>query len=337
MKLDFHTHGKLAKRLPFSTQYTDWLFEEARNAGLDAICLTEHFNTLQFDELYGYLLETSRREGDTLLLPNGLHIFPGMETDIAEGGHVLSLGTAETILELNRRLAPHKQPGHFLPFERLMDLFQEYDILVGAAHPYREGGHIPELPLEQLKRFDFLDLNGKDVAEDRQRAETLTHALGERLGKPVVSGSDTHQAVQYGCICTDFSAGITTFSELRRQMLAGAYRITVSERAAFQVKTAGVLKRALKEIHALGGDYVKVLLSGEKDKNARSFNERIAVTHETVVIDYSPRADQMAWKIREAADDMARKGFELVSATATGSAKAILIFRKKGTGLNFLS
>ena len=52
MKLDFHTHGKLAKRLPFSTVYTDWLFGEAKNAGLDALCLTEHFNTLQFDELY---------------------------------------------------------------------------------------------------------------------------------------------------------------------------------------------------------------------------------------------------------------------------------------------
>ena len=55
MKIDFHTHGKLAKKLPFSTAYTDWLFGEARRAGLDALCLTEHFNTLQFDELYGYL------------------------------------------------------------------------------------------------------------------------------------------------------------------------------------------------------------------------------------------------------------------------------------------
>ena len=62
MKLDFHTHGKLAKRLPFSTQYTDWLFGEAKAAGLDALCLTEHFNTLQFDELYGYLLHQSKRK-----------------------------------------------------------------------------------------------------------------------------------------------------------------------------------------------------------------------------------------------------------------------------------
>ena len=37
---DFHTHGKLAKKLPFSTAYTDWLFGEARRAGLDGLCLT---------------------------------------------------------------------------------------------------------------------------------------------------------------------------------------------------------------------------------------------------------------------------------------------------------
>ena len=173
MKLDFHTHGKLAKRLPFSTQYTDWLFGEAKNAGLDALCLTEHFNTLQFDELYGYLLGKSKREGDTLLLENGLRIFPGMETDIAEGGHILTLGAVEAILELNQRLAPHKTPGNFLPFKKLMDLFREYNVLVGAAHPYREGGHIPEFPLEQLGRLDFLDLNGKDVAENAARTKEL--------------------------------------------------------------------------------------------------------------------------------------------------------------------
>ena len=49
MYLDFHTHGKLAKYLPFSIPYTQWLLGEAHSAGLDAICLTEHFNTQQFD------------------------------------------------------------------------------------------------------------------------------------------------------------------------------------------------------------------------------------------------------------------------------------------------
>ena len=55
MRIDFHTHGKLAKKLPFSKEYTDWLFREAKRAGLDALCLTEHFNTLGFQDIYQYL------------------------------------------------------------------------------------------------------------------------------------------------------------------------------------------------------------------------------------------------------------------------------------------
>ena len=51
MFIDFHTHGKLAKKLPFSTEYTDWLMEEAGRSGLDAICVAEQFNTLQVDEV----------------------------------------------------------------------------------------------------------------------------------------------------------------------------------------------------------------------------------------------------------------------------------------------
>lgn len=267
MKLDFHTHGKLAKRLPFSTKYTDWLFNEAKDAGLDAICLTEHFNTLQFDELYGYLRCTGRREGDTFVLENGLRIFPGMETDVAEGGHVLSIGNEETILELNHRLARHREPGKFLPFKKLFDLFEEYGVLAGAAHPYREGGHIPELSGEQLARLDFLDLNGKDVALDRQRTEKLTKNLGEKLAIPVVSGSDTHQAVQYGCILTEFEDETDSVEELHKMMKGGCFAIRISDQAAFKVKTACILKRALKEIHALGGDYVGIL-TGEKEPSS---------------------------------------------------------------------
>lgn len=259
MYLDFHTHGKLAKKLPFSPAYTHWLFAEARNAGLDALCLTEHFNTLGFEELYEYIAGHSRQDGESLLF-EGLRIFPGMETDIAEGGHVLSIGPMEAILELNRRLEPYKEKGRFLPFAQLMDLFGDYPVLVGGGHPYREGGHIPELPAGQLERFHFFDLNGKDVAENRSRTVTLTYALGEKYGKPVVGGSDTHQAVQYGCIRTRFQRTVNTMKELYEEMNQGNYEICISQQAGFQTRTAALLKRSLKEIHALGGDYVSVLL-----------------------------------------------------------------------------
>lgn len=265
MIIDFHTHGKLAKKLPFSIEYTDWLLREAHEAGLDAICLTEHFNTLQFGELYGYLMKTCKREEDTLVTEEGLRIFAGMETDVAEGGHILSIGTPETILELNVRLENCKEKGRFLSFEHLLDLFEGYSVITGAAHPYREGGHVPELPLEQLKRLQFLDLNGKDVAIDRPYFEEATSTLAEKLGVPMVSGSDTHQAVQYGCICTKFSKTIKTIDGLYEEMKNGNYEIIVSANGAFQVKTAGILKKALKEIHALGGDYVSVLTGQAND------------------------------------------------------------------------
>ena len=74
--------------------------------------------------------------------------------------------------------------GHFLPFARLMDLFEEYPVVVGCGHPFRAGGHVPELPQEQLRRLRFLDLNGKDLALDRDRTERLTYALGKKLEHP---------------------------------------------------------------------------------------------------------------------------------------------------------
>ena len=208
MYIDFHTHGKLAKKLPFSKEYTDWLLREAKEAGLDAICLTEHFNTLQFDEVYGYLMEKCKREGDTLVTTEGLRVFTGMETDIAEGGHILSLGT-----------------------------------------------------LEQLKRLHFLDLNGKDIALNQDYFEEKTGMLAKKLDVPMISGSDTHQAVQYGCVRTKFSHSIETVQELYEEMKKGNYEIVISPNASFQVKTAGILKKALKEIHNLGGDYVSVLVN----------------------------------------------------------------------------
>ena len=218
MRLDVHTHGKLAKKLPFSTTYTDWLFGEARRAGLDALCLTEHFNTLQFGDLYRYLTAVSRRVGDCLELANGLRIFPGMETDVAEGGHILSIGPLEAILELNRRLEPHKEKETFLPLADLLDLLEQYPVLVGCAHPFRAPGRVPEQPMEQLRRFHFLDLNGKDMAQDRARTQRLTQALGKQLAIPVVAGSDTTLKM-FSISSVEMSSGTTPMSRKAKSSL----------------------------------------------------------------------------------------------------------------------
>ena len=50
--------------------------------------------------------------------------------------------------------------------------------------------------------------------------------------------------------------------------------------------------------------------------------------YKTVVIKYSPKADDMAKKVEEKANEMQKNGYELVTMSITGTAKAILVFKK---------
>ena len=63
-------------------------------------------------------------------------------------------------------------------------------------------------------------------------------------------------------------------------------------------------------------------------KKINNYKVRSEKMYKTVVIKYSPKADDMAKKIEEKANEMLQKGFELVTVSITGSAKAILVFKQ---------
>ena len=50
--------------------------------------------------------------------------------------------------------------------------------------------------------------------------------------------------------------------------------------------------------------------------------------YKAVVIDYSPKTDNMAQKVEDKANEMLHDGYELVTMSITNTAKAILVFRK---------
>ena len=105
-------------------------------------------------------------------------------------------------------------------------------------------------------------MNGKDLARDRYGTWEKMRALSRKLNRPLVAGSDTHQSFQYGCVWNEFERTVSTVDGLAGEITKGAYEIRMSESLTFKVESAGILKRALKEIDALGGDYVSVLLKG---------------------------------------------------------------------------
>lgn len=51
--------------------------------------------------------------------------------------------------------------------------------------------------------------------------------------------------------------------------------------------------------------------------------------YKTEIIEYSPKADNMAKKIEEKSNEMLEKGYELVTMSITGTARAILVFKNK--------
>ncbi|NMA06222.1 MAG: PHP domain-containing protein [Ruminococcaceae bacterium] len=262
MKIDFHTHGKLAKHLYFSEKFTNNTFDTARRNGLDAICLTEHFNTTNFFEFYEYVDSISERDGDCLVLENGLRIFPGVEVDIKEGGHLLCVGKMEDILAIRKKLENCDEEDSFLSFRELTDLIDSYPVLLGAGHPFRnsETSNIPDLPYEDLQRLDYVDLNGKDLAVEPDDMEERVRNFAESINKPVIAGSDAHQEKHYGVVYNIFERDLNTIEGLYEEVLKSNYEIYISDKIAETVSTALLIKSLLKEIDALGGDYVEAAL-----------------------------------------------------------------------------
>lgn len=51
------------------------------------------------------------------------------------------------------------------------------------------------------------------------------------------------------------------------------------------------------------------------------------MTYKTIVIDYAPKAKEMAASIERTANERAQEGWELMTFSVTNSSKAILVFR----------
>src|SRR5690625_4986832 len=153
MKIDFHSHVKISKKSQFMPFYFEEMMREARDSGLEAVAMTEHFNTERLDDVYDYLDAHHPYEHGYYLI-DGLRLFPGVEVYVKEIGHILLIGDRSDILEIRSILEDHTHPETFIPFRQLLDLADDYDLLKIGAHAFRESTPLYHHDPNQLKRLD---------------------------------------------------------------------------------------------------------------------------------------------------------------------------------------
>ncbi|MFJ9463075.1 histidinol-phosphatase [Viridibacillus arvi] len=246
MNFDFHTHGKLSKKVEFSLEYFVNMVKVAKENGLDGFALTEHFNTRNFMDVYDTLDQTFVYENEYYLI-DGIKVFPAMEVDIREVGHILLIGNRTDIRELRIVLEPFTEKNSFIEFEQLLEKAEAYNLLKIGAHPFRDSTPLNELDPQLLCRLDAFDLNGKDLYQQGidENSEKV-YGFAENLKKPVVGGSDTHHFMQYGCIVSELGQECSTIDELKKVIFEGRYSIEVSSELYDKVKTAKEMKEIEK-------------------------------------------------------------------------------------------
>ncbi|MCM3782243.1 PHP domain-containing protein [Neobacillus mesonae] len=248
MFIDLHTHGKLSKKSDFSLAYFKEMMNEARLTGLSSVALTEHFNTKNFKQIYQVLDESYPYNGH-YYEAEGIRVFPGMEVDIRETGHILLIGKREEILTLHTQLESYQLKDHFIPFRELLQLAEDHNVFKIGAHPYRTSTPLHHLNFDLLRRLDALDLNAKDLY--KQGVSAYQEKIGpfaDALGLPIVAGSDSHQCLQFGSVINRMNESVNTVDELRDAIKQGAYQIEISDSLELRVKASVMMKKLLKQL-----------------------------------------------------------------------------------------
>ncbi len=213
MLIDLHTHTEPLSH--DSLLSPDRLFELARAAGLDGVCLTEHDFFWEPDKAR----ELRRR--------HNFLVIPGIEVN-TEDGHVVVFGLEKYVYGMHR-------------IHELAALVEGAGGVMIAAHPYRR-----QLPFELRHDGDWSAAleraaanpayplvaaieshNGRGTA----RENAFARALADRLGLPHAAGSDAHASADVGSCATEFERNVSGLDDLIEELKAGRFRPAVLREA----------------------------------------------------------------------------------------------------------
>lgn len=195
-KIDLHVHTVLGGD---SMIEPEQVVHQARNVGLDAVCITEHHS---YDLSHPF---------DRIAEIENFPVFRGLEYRAAEG-HLLIYGV--------RAGKSDFLPG--LPMQTVLEWVAGRGGVAVPAHPYQEGivGRALGDRVLQLKGLMAIEtINGSLQPEKN----LLAHEAACRLGVKGIGGSDAHGLQALGSAYTCFSEKIRNETELVAALRSGDY------------------------------------------------------------------------------------------------------------------
>ena len=200
-KVDLHVHSVLggdAATLP------EEVVPNARQAGLDGVCITEHHD-------HGL-----SQPFDAIACSTAFPIFRGMEYR-AEEGHLLVFGVAAGRSDL--------WPG--LPMQQAIDWVNRKGGVAVPAHPFQTGflGQCLGKRVLQLEHLVALETINASATSEENR---LARQAAEQLGIAGIGGSDAHGPGAIGRAYTSFSAPLRTNADLVAALRNGRYAACVN-------------------------------------------------------------------------------------------------------------
>lgn len=192
MKIDTHVHLLVSKKQTTpDIQAINYMLDIARTSQISALCITEHIESVGYDNLMHALFIDNRLHAEIfpeyILTRQGIKLYPGAELQIANGTNIGVHTSLDSLLQLN-----HNAGAYTLP--ELYDALSSHGgwFALVAHHIFWPNKTYPDH--DELARYvSAIEVPAKDLDNVEKYL-----ALSQKYGLATTGGSDAHTYIQIG-------------------------------------------------------------------------------------------------------------------------------------------